>query len=73
MAGNCFSERAVKHMCVILRMQKAALNMGDEAGAREYAARFNGFMDALSLTLAGPYIAALTEQVNAKMREEEEV
>ncbi len=72
MMNNRFSERAVKHMCVILRMQKAALNMGDEAGAREYAARYNGFMDALSLTLSGPYIAALTEQVNALMKEEKE-
>jgi hypothetical protein len=72
MMNNRFSERAVKHMCVILRMQKAALNMGDEAGAREYAARYNGFMDALSLTLSGPYIAALTEQVNALIKEEKE-
>ena len=71
MMNNRFSERAVKHMCVILRIQRAALNSGDNATAREYAARYNGFMDALSLTLSGPYIAALTEQVNAMMKEEE--
>lgn len=71
MSSNHFSDRIVKHLCVLMRMRKAASNMGDEDSFREYVSRVNGFLDALQMTLSGPYVAALVEQANARMKEEE--
>ncbi len=70
MKNDYFENKMVSHMCVILRTQKSAVATGDEETAKEYGARFDGFMDALYCTLAGPYIAHLVKLANEKIEAE---
>ena len=70
MKNDYFEKKIVSHMCMILRVQKSAAADGDEETAREYGGRFEGFMDALYCTLAGPYIAHLVKLANEKIEAE---
>ena len=67
MKNDYFENKMVSRMCVLLRTQKSAVALGDEETAKEYGARFEGFMDALSITLAGSYIAHLVKMANEKI------
>ena len=70
MKNDYFENKMVSHMCLILRTQKSAVALGNEEMAKEYGDRFEGFMDALSCTLAGPYIAHLVTLANEKLEAE---
>ena len=70
MKNDYFENKIVSHMCVILRTQKSAVALGDKEMVKDYGARFEGFMDALSITLAGPYIAHLVKMANEKIEAE---
>lgn len=69
---NCFSDRVVQHLCVLLRTQRAAAADGNQEMVNVYGAKIDGFLDALSITLAGPYLAALVDQANLKADEAKE-
>jgi hypothetical protein len=70
MKNDYFENKMVSHMCMILRVQKSAVADGDEETAREYAGRYEGFMDALYCTLSDPYIAHLVKLANEKLEAE---
>ena len=70
MKNDYFENKIVSKMCAILRTQKSAVNLGEEETAKEYGARFEGFMDALYCTLSGSYIAHLVSLANEKIETE---
>lgn len=70
MKNDYFEKKMVSRMCALLRAQKSAVALGDEETAKEYGARFEGFMDALYCTLSGSYIAHLVSLANAEIEAE---
>lgn len=70
MKNDYFENKIVSKMCEILRTQKSAANLGEDETAKEYGAKYDGFMDALYCTLSSSYIAHLVSLANEKIEAE---